>query len=900
MRTTTTLALGLFALAPIWLTPLFAEQEGTAAESRENVMIEEIVVTARKKAEDVQSVPIAIEAMTSDIIEERAIDTLEDVARHSSSLIFEIGVLPNDTRPAIRGTNINRGQPNVGILVDGIDISSETMTVAGGGAYANLGLLDLERIEVVKGPQSATYGRSAFAGAVNYVTRRPDPQAGISGYVEAETHEHGYVRGLANGVFPLGESLALGVTLLTSDFDGYYQNPNTGGDLGGIEQKGLALAFNYLMTDSFSAYLRTEYSDDSWTPRPVVGRPSLSHVSAFGDPFQLGSIASGAVNMVIPGGSSGLPEATPQQCAQGPSFRHRGTPPAPPACASMLVGDVSDAYEQDIDLSPNPVTGRDFDGTAIENLRVSLELDWQADTLRILSLTGFTDHSSSVEEDFDLTNFDLESLGPGSANFNPLYTFANIAAFPPDLTPLGNNPFAAITQFGLNINSDTSFDYSQFSQEFRVLGETESMEWMLDLLFWSEDMDTRQNQMWWARESMDVDYWNSLLSRFVDPTCAQPGRVSSCRIFSGVQTEMVPNVIDFTRDTEHFSFAGSLVYHLSDSLRATIEGRYLKETIVYTGVPLDTFVNGFLNMPYFDPVTFSTVPVVQKETIKEDEFVPRLSLDWQVNDEVFTYASVGTGFKPGGIATTDANGDMRSGHYAPEKLTAYEAGFKTNLLDNRLRFNGAIFFNDYQDQQIPYFFVSPQGVRLVSVTNAGESEITGVELEAVFRPFANWTLRAAWTHAEAELKQFNISDLVAPSDYDKVQSGNAQGDFSGKTFINTPEDVVVFAIRYEDEGPGGVAFFADLGGNYRSKRYLDQGNLSYLGAVTIWQLNAGIRGDNWRVIAYIDNLTDEDKVQSGLGNVSFGYMPWGQVTTYRTNLTLPAPRTVGVRARYMF
>ena len=130
----------------------------------DDFQVEEILVTARKKVENLQSVPIAIDAFSEAMLDEKAISTLEDVAKYSTSLTFDQGVLPNDTRPVIRGVNITRGRPNVAILIDGIDVSSETLTVAGGGAFANLNLLDLERVEVIKGPQSVTYGRSAFAG----------------------------------------------------------------------------------------------------------------------------------------------------------------------------------------------------------------------------------------------------------------------------------------------------------------------------------------------------------------------------------------------------------------------------------------------------------------------------------------------------------------------------------------------------------------------------------------------------------------------------------------------------------------------------------------------------------------------------------------------------------------
>jgi outer membrane receptor protein involved in Fe transport len=335
-------------------------------------------------------------------------------------------------------------------------------------------------------------------------------------------------------------------------------------------------------------------------------------------------------------------------------------------------------------------------------------------------------------------------------------------------------------------------------------------------------------------------------------------------------------------------------------VRATAEGRYLDETIDYTGLPISVYLNGFLNIPYFDPETGDTTPQKQKEKVDEQEFVPRFSVDWQVSDDVFTYASVGKGFKPGGIATTDGDGDIRTGHYKPESLWAYELGVKMDMLGNRLRLNGAIFYNDYSDQQVPFFIERELGVTNVSITNAGESEIVGVEVEATYRPSQNWTFFLGYTHVDTEYKDFNISDVAEPSTYDKVQSGNVEGDYSGNSFPNTPDDVAVASIRYDGQFSNGVDYFTELFGNYSSKRYLDQGNTAYLDEVTLVDFSAGINSEHWQLTAYVNNLTDEDKVQSGLGNVSYGFFSSGRALPFGANLTLPNPRTFGMRARYKF
>ena len=177
----------------------------------------------------------------------------------------------------------------------------------------------------------------------------------------------------------------------------------------------------------------------------------------------------------------------------------------------------------------------------------------------------------------------------------------------------------------------------------------------------------------------------------------------------------------------------------------------------------------------------------------------------------------------------------------------------------------------------------------------------GRQVEVLYRPSMNWTFRAGWTHVKTEYEDFNISKLGDPGLYDKILSGNPEGDFEGKSFPNTPEDVAILSIRYDGEFAGSDwRYYTEVQGNYASKRYLDQGNLSYLPDSTVGEFNAGLTSDNWMIVAYVENFTDEDTIRSGLGNVNFGFMPGGQVPPFSANLVLPQPRTFGMRARYKF
>jgi outer membrane receptor protein involved in Fe transport len=136
--------------------------------------IDELVVTARRRAETLQTVPLAVTAITAEQIAREGIKDVTNLIDSDPSLNFDQGIAPYDTRIVIRGLSPTRGRPNVASLVDGIDVSSEAIGVAGGSLLINPRLIDIARVEIVKGPQSALYGRSAFAGAINYITQDPE------------------------------------------------------------------------------------------------------------------------------------------------------------------------------------------------------------------------------------------------------------------------------------------------------------------------------------------------------------------------------------------------------------------------------------------------------------------------------------------------------------------------------------------------------------------------------------------------------------------------------------------------------------------------------------------------------------------------------------------------------
>ena len=140
MRSKLTLAIAAAACTAVPASLSLAQESGA-----NTLALEEIVVSARKRDESLQDIPIAVDVYTEAKLEQLSIDNVDTLSRYTPSLTYDQGVLPQDTRPVIRGAAAQRGRPNVGILVDYVDVSSEALTVAGGGVTTNLRLLDLQR-----------------------------------------------------------------------------------------------------------------------------------------------------------------------------------------------------------------------------------------------------------------------------------------------------------------------------------------------------------------------------------------------------------------------------------------------------------------------------------------------------------------------------------------------------------------------------------------------------------------------------------------------------------------------------------------------------------------------------------------------------------------------------------
>ncbi len=174
MKIMKSLGAGVAALmSPVGLSLLALPATGLVSMSSWSQEVTEIVVTTRRREENLQDIPVAVSSFSADDIEKRGIASTADVLKLVPGVQFDQGFSAADTRISIRGINSERGRTSAAVLVDGIDVSGENVTAGGGSSLLNTRLMDLERVEVVKGPQSALYGRNAFAGAISYITKQP-------------------------------------------------------------------------------------------------------------------------------------------------------------------------------------------------------------------------------------------------------------------------------------------------------------------------------------------------------------------------------------------------------------------------------------------------------------------------------------------------------------------------------------------------------------------------------------------------------------------------------------------------------------------------------------------------------------------------------------------------------
>lgn len=835
-------------------------QTGANAETQQvddRVANTNIIVTARKRDEFLNDVPITISVIDDETIESEGLRTIEDLSRRVPGLTFDQGGFLADTRPAIRGMQSERGRPSVAILLDGLDLSGENMVIGGGGAAVNTLLYDLERIEVVKGPQSVLWGRNAFAGAVNFVSREPGEE--IGGRFNLDVAEGGQVTmdGAIN--LPIVEDrAALRVNALFSDRDGFYRNPATGARLGENRTEGAGASLLVKLTDNLEVVGRYIYLDQRMSEVPTV---LLTPNTRLPVPGGLFAPAPGAPSIFpCPADFSGLNPPQQANCTRG-----------------TFVGDVT-AREDQIDLSPDPFTGAAMDGLRLRQDIATLMVRWDTGFGDISYRFGHLDNRSHLEQDGDYSNF------PGPQGF----------------------------VLSLNAFQEIDFTNRTFDHELKYENRFGDVSVLVGGQAFDERSSVINSAQFWLRNPNSPlagpPFFLSSVPQADFPFALATNRKTKYRALYGSVGWDVTDRLQLSADLRWSH----------ETIRFDIPGFRIQDVSLSQLQPvcIPDLANGTVFSPgqTSGPPAGSIVACPKEDGLTSDRFTPRLAVQYRVTDDILAYANYSQGFKPGGFNTNEII-EFTDQLYQPERVTAYELGLKTGWLNNRLVVNVAAFFNDYTDQQIGVQQASAsQGGQVVvgsGIVNAGKVEVYGIEIDATAK-ISDWlSLNASYAYIDSVFESFvqgppdgspealfaecGVPSGQSSSTQFRTESGNICGDFSGNDVGRSPRHTLFLSAEARQSlADGETSVFANVDGLYRSARFVDEANLSQLPAYWRVGAQAGIEWENISLMAYVDNLFDDRTIETAQRTVdpgrTEGFAPSRGILAY-----LPDPRTFGIR-----
>lgn len=232
------------------------EQALEEATTRGNgLVLEEVIVTARKREQSLQDVSVAVTALTDAVIADALLYTAEDLVQLVPSLTYQDGSNPRQSSFNIRGIgtqSFSTGvEPSVSTMLDGV--------VMGRSGQAFMQLLDVERVEVLRGPQGTLFGKNASAGVIHIITKDPSPE--FSGEVMAGAAEGGEYRGGITVAGPLSDTLGFRLTGNVTDQDGWIHNYYDGEDLNSKEEWSLRGKLKWDATDTLTLRWTSDYSE---------------------------------------------------------------------------------------------------------------------------------------------------------------------------------------------------------------------------------------------------------------------------------------------------------------------------------------------------------------------------------------------------------------------------------------------------------------------------------------------------------------------------------------------------------------------------------------------------------------------------------------------------------------
>ena len=853
-----------------WITTIGLA--GTSAHAQEanagtSPLLEEIVVTARRREESLQDTPVSITAFSGEALQRQHIDRLNGIASLTPNLTFDNGATFSGANSSasvfIRGIGqvdfTLTTEPGVGIYLDGVYLSQTIGSV--------LDLVDIEHVEVLRGPQGTLFGRNTIGGAINVTSRKPDDSTHGDVQVTTGRFNRFDLRGSFN--VPITDTLFVRGSAATFNRDGFIDAPNTPDrdHLGNVDQNVALLALRFVPNEKFTADLNVDYStqDESGVPSVLVGvfdGASLAFIGDLADPA--------SPNFVPPPAPLPPPSFVDLHniLATVPLGEQGCLPPGPmtpPFCPPNIV--------------PSPVFGQPTLGQADV-------IDIENGDLKNFSTLGLTSETDTWGVGLTLAyDFDW-------ATIKSITSFRNMEAF------TAYDIDAAQVTIGDLVDD---FDVDQFTQELQLSGVAMDgrLNWLAGLYYFTEEgtnLDDVEFTPVRILSGARID--NDSMAGFAQLTFDVTDKLSltaGLRYTEETKKFIVPDDCFSPPKGPATLFDGTVVDCVP--LQTVIDPKFLNEgflTFVNAPVFPDMMVPGarVCCLPISDAAgnvvglirgLVSGDEVMPRGTAERsfEDWTPHLNIAYKWTDGLLTYASYSEGFKSGGFVQRVFPPKSEVPSFEPETAEVYELGFKWLGVGGRVGLNGAIFHTDYQDLQIEV----NDGIAPVT-RNAAEADIDGFELELTAIPADGWLVQAGIGYLDAEYTSLDPSE-------------NFTTDLLSLTLdsklVNTPEWSgnlgVQFALNFA--GGGQVITRADLA--YVDEHFKDALNFPQLRQDSYSLIDAYITyvsvQNNWEVSLFGKNLTDETYIVSGFAN---------GLTQGRVTANLGRPREWGLSLVYRF
>lgn len=745
--------LGLFAAFPA------LAQDPVVQPSEQAVTIDDVIVTAQKREQSIQDVPIAVTALTSEALESLRIESGSELLRAVPNVSF---------------SKANFSMYNFSIRGVGTKAVSASSDPAVAVSFNNTPLirnrlfeqeyLDVDRVEVLRGPQGTLYGRNATGGVVNMFPNLPgfEPEALVTG----EIGNFGARRGQAMANIPIGDTFAVRAALSFTRRDGFDYNSFNDTKVNDRDLWSSRISALWQPTDRFRANLIWEHFEED-DNRSRTGKqlcthdPGLSSVNGV-------NVTPGLVQDQLSQGcaAGSLYEdaayGAPNGGALGPvrflsSFlvigRNRATAPRQNVYAIPFGFDPYEGVTQSRDLreiatSYDPVFRAENDV-----IQMNLEFDLTDD------LTLFSQTAYAKDDYYSSQDYARYVSNPAFANSSVIFNPSGIP-LPSPISPGGvyTDPQLGTSDRVLTVDISQS-DNRQFYQEFRLQSQTEGR---FNFSLGANYLDFKSEDNYYVLSnlfSMIAEYWYNVDTRQIPGVGSPTARTRLCDDSNPGECVYVdPNPIGQINGEGHNYFRSKNVvstrswavfgegyWDLADNLRVTAGLRYTDDRKITTPHPSQVLLGAFadgrpgLSSGGFVRGGYPALPDIEQDW---QAVTGRLVVDWKpevdFTDDTLVYASFSRGYKGGG--TNPPRMDLNpaviqyqplAGTFEPEYVNAVEIGTKNTLLDNRLRFNATAFYYDYSDYQVS------QIVDRISLNENFDARIWGVEFETLYRPTEN-------------------------------------------------------------------------------------------------------------------------------------------------------------------